>query len=88
MFARAKVDLEHVMSKLIYVGFGVLIGWVAAGMFGLATGSWGVEIHSTLWFLLAVLVVTFAHRTFVETREWMWRRHTSVDDQSGFAEHP
>jgi hypothetical protein len=84
MIARARATFEHLMSRLVYVGFGVLIGWVAAGMFGLATGSWGVETQATLKFLLAVLIVTFAHRTYLETREWLWRKHTSVDDQSGF----
>jgi len=84
MGAKTRASVDHMLSRLIYVGFGVLIGWVAAGMFGLATGNWGVEPHATLVFLLAVLIVTFAHRTYTETREWLWRRHTSVDDQSGF----
>ena len=47
------------------------------------SGSFTIEPTAALRFLLAILVIVFARRTYWELREWHWRR-TTPDDRSGF----
>jgi hypothetical protein len=82
--ARARVDFDDLMRQLMLVGFGMLLAWSLTGVVGMISGSFGVEPMGALRFLLAILVVVFARRTYWEIREWRWRR-TSADDRYGFA---
>jgi hypothetical protein len=81
---RTRIDFDHLMRDLMLIGVGGLIGWTLAGMVGLVSGSYGVEPHATLRFLLAILVLVFARRTYWEIQEWRWRRLPD-DDRYGFA---
>jgi hypothetical protein len=65
------------------VGFGGLLMWCVAGMVGLVSGIWGIEPQAALRFLLAILVLVFARRTYWEIREWRWKR-VPTDDRLGF----
>jgi hypothetical protein len=47
------------------------------------SGQYAIEPQATLRFLLSVLVLVFARRTYWELREWRWKR-TSADDRFGF----
>jgi hypothetical protein len=78
------VDFDDLMRHMMYVGVGMLIGWTLAGAVGLLSGSYTVDPQATLRFLLAVLVVVFARRTYWEFLEWRWRKLPS-DDRFGFA---
>ena len=44
-----------------------------------------ISPQATLRFLLAVLVLVFARRTYWELREWRWRR-LPPDERFGFSE--
>ena len=64
---------------------GALAGWSLAAIVGVVSGVRSrVEPHATLRFLLAVLVLVFARRTYWEFAEWRWR-HLPDDDRFGFA---
>jgi hypothetical protein len=82
--AHAGFDLDQLMHDLMLVGFGALVAWCLAGMVGLVSGIWGVEPQAALRFLLAVLVLVFARRTYWEFREWRWKR-LPTDDRYGFS---
>lgn len=81
---RTRIDFDHLMRDLMLIGVGGLIGWTLAGMVGLVSGSYGVEPQATLRFLLAILVLVFARRTYWEIQEWRWGRLPD-DDRYGFA---
>lgn len=84
MRTRTRVDFDDLMRQLMFVGFGALLAWSLTGAVGMISGSFSIEPNAALRFLLAVLVVVFARRTYWELREWHWRRR-SPDDRSGFA---
>jgi hypothetical protein len=79
------------MRHLMVVGFVALTAWTAVSTTGLALGMLRISPDATLRFLLAVLVLVFARRTYWEVREWHWRR-LPPDERYGFAspvwEHP
>lgn len=81
---RAHVDLDSLMRDMMLVGIGALLGWSLAGTVGFVSGAFGIEPHATLRFLLAVLVLVFARRTYWEVREWRWSK-LPVDARYGFA---
>ena len=81
---RTRLDLDDLMRQLMLVGFGMLLAWSMTGVVGMISGSFTIEPNAALRFLLAILVVVFARRTYWEFREWHWRR-TTPDDRSGFA---
>ena len=81
---RTQLDLDDLMRQLMLVGFGMLLAWSLTGVVGLISGSFTIAPGAALRFLLAILVVVFARRTYWEIREWHWRR-TTPDDRSGFA---
>jgi hypothetical protein len=81
---KARFDFDDLMRQLMFVGFAALIAWSLTGVVGVISGSFGIEPTAALRFLLAILVVVFARRTYWEVREWRWRR-TSPDDRFGFA---
>ncbi len=82
--AHASFDLDQLMHDLMLVGFGALVAWCLASMVGLVSGIWGVEPQAALRFLLAVLVLVFARRTYWELQEWRWKR-LPTDDRYGFS---
>ena len=84
MRTRTQLDLDDLMRQLMLVGFGMLLAWSLTGVVGMISGSFTIEPNAALRFLLAILVVVFARRTYWEIREWHWRRATP-DDRSGFA---
>jgi ABC-type microcin C transport system permease subunit YejB len=84
MTKRALIDFDELMRHLMYVGVGILMGWTLASMVGVVSGSYTIDPQATLRFLLAVLVVVFARRTYWELMEWRWRRLPD-DDRFGFA---
>jgi hypothetical protein len=81
---RTAIDFDDLMRHLMYVGIGILVGWTLASMVGVLSGEYTIEPQATLRFLLAVLVVVFARRTYWELIEWRWHRHTA-DDRYGFS---
>jgi hypothetical protein len=91
MSARAKLDFDVLMRHLMVVGFAALAAWTFASTTGLMLGLTRISPQATLRFLLAVLVLVFARRTYWEIREWRWGR-MPADERFGFAspirEHP
>ena len=72
------------MRHLMVVGFVALTAWVTASATGVALGVLQIAPSATLRFLLAVLVLVFARRTYWEVQEWRWRR-LPPDERFGFA---
>jgi type VI protein secretion system component VasK len=91
MSTKAGVDFDGLMRHLMVVGFAALTAWVAASATGMALGVVRISPSATLRFLLAILVLVFARRTYWEIQEWRWRR-LPPDERYGFAspirEHP
>ena len=91
MSTRVRVDFDDLMRHLMVVGFVALTAWTIVSTTGLALGVMRISPHDTLRFLLAVLVLVFARRTYWEVQEWRWRR-LPPDERFGFAspiwEHP
>jgi hypothetical protein len=91
MQTRAGVDFDGLMRHLMVVGFVALAAWTATSTTGVALGLLRISPAATLRFLLAVLVLVFARRTYWEIQEWRWRR-LPPDERFGFAspiwEHP
>jgi hypothetical protein len=91
MSTRARMDFDGLMRHLMVVGFVALTAWTAASTTGIALGVVQISPRETLRFLLAVLVLVFARRTYWEVQEWRWRR-LPPDERFGFAnpiwEHP
>jgi hypothetical protein len=79
------------MRHLMVVGFAALTAWTIVSTTGVALGMLTISGQATLRFLLAVLVVVFARRTYWEINEWRWGR-LPPDERFGFenplAEHP
>ena len=84
MSAKAQVDFDGLMRHLMVVGFGALTAWTAASTIGMVLGVLQISPSATLRFLLAVLVLVFARRTYWEVQEWRWRR-LPPDERFGFA---
>ena len=84
MSARAKVDFDILMRHLMLLGFAALAAWTVVSATGLAMGVLRISPQATLRFLLAVLVLVFARRTYWELREWRWRR-LPPDERFGFS---
>jgi hypothetical protein len=83
MSARARLDFDDLMRHLTVVGFAALTAWTLVSAGGIAAGLLTISPQATLRFLLAVLVVVFARRTYWEVREWRWRR-LPPDQRFGF----
>jgi hypothetical protein len=83
MSTRTRVDFDDLMRHLMVVGFAALTAWTLVSAGGLAAGVLTISPQATLRFLLAVLVVVFARRTYWELREWRWRR-LPPDERYGF----
>ena len=74
MNARTGIDFDELMRHLMVVGFAALAAWTAVSATGIALGMVSIAPRATLRFLVAVLVLVFALRTYWEVREWRWRR--------------
>jgi hypothetical protein len=83
MSARTRVDFDDLMRHLMVVGFAALTAWTLVSACGMAAGMLTISPQATLRFLLAVLVVVFARRTYWEVREFRWRR-LPPDERFGF----
>lgn len=79
------------MRHLMVVGFLSLACWSLTALAGTVSEYLTISARPTLRFLLAVLVLVFARRTYWEVREWRWRK-LPPDERFGFAnplwEHP
>jgi hypothetical protein len=84
MNARRHMDLDELMRSLMVVGFVALMTWMAVGVLGVIAGYLEISPRATLRFLLAVLVLVFARRTYWRLREWQWK-HQPADERLGFA---
>jgi hypothetical protein len=84
MSTRAGADFDGLMRHLMVVGFVALTAWTAVSTTGLALGVMQISPGATLRFLLAVLVLVFARRTYWEIQEWRWNR-LPPDERFGFA---
>lgn len=91
MSRQPKVDFDGLMRHLTVVGLAGLTAWTIVSAAGLALGVFRISPHATLRFLLAVLILVFARRTYWEVQEWRWRR-LPPDERYGFSspiwEHP
>jgi hypothetical protein len=91
MSTRTRIDFDDLMRHLMVVGFAALTAWTIVSAAGVALGMLAISGQATLRFLLAVLVVVFARRTYWEINEWRWRR-LPPDERFGFedplADHP
>jgi hypothetical protein len=91
MQIRSRIDFDDLMRHIMFLGVLALAGWSLAAVVGFLSRSFQIEPHATLRFLLAVLVLVFARRTYWEFADWRWRR-LPADQRYGFAnplmEHP
>jgi hypothetical protein len=78
-----RVDFDELMRALTVIGFVALAAWIATSGLGLIAGYIAVSPPATLRFLLAVLVLVFARRTYWEIREWRWGK-LPPDERFGF----
>lgn len=81
---RAHVDFDALLRDLMHIGVGMLVAWSLTGVVGVVSEQLVLDSQATLRFLLAILVVVFARRTYWEIREWRWRK-VSPDDRYGFS---
>ena len=79
-----RVDLDELMRLMTAIGFGALATWVLASSVGVISGYVVVSPPATLRFLLAVLILVFARRTYWEVREWRWGK-LPPDERFGFS---
>ena len=86
MSTKTRIDFDDLMRHLMVVGFAALTAWTIVSATGVALGMLAISGQATLRFLLAVLVVVFARRTYWEVNEWRWRR-LPPDERFGF-DHP
>lgn len=85
MIVRADhIDFDGLMRVLTIVGFVALTAWLMASGVGVLSGYVSVSPTATLRFLLAVLIVVFARRTYWEVREWRWGK-LPPDERYGFS---
>ncbi len=79
-----RFDFDELMRLLAVIGFVALATWVMASSFGVISGYLAVSPPATLRFLLAVLILVFARRTYWELREWRWGK-LPPDERFGFS---
>ena len=79
-----QIDFDGLMRVLTVVGFVALAAWLMASGVGVLSGYVSVSPTATLRFLLAVLIVVFARRTYWEVREWRWGK-LPPDERYGFS---
>ena len=79
-----RIDFDELMRLLTVTGFVALATWVAASSIGVISGYVAVSAPATLRFLLAVLILVFARRTYWEVLEWRWGK-LPPDERFGFS---
>ena len=79
-----RLELDELMRVMAVIGFVALMTWVMASSIGVISGYVAVSPRATLRFLLAVLILVFARRTYWEIREWRWGK-ISPDERFGFS---
>jgi hypothetical protein len=79
-----RLELDELMRLMAVIGFVALMTWVTASSIGVISGYVAVSPSATLRFLLAVLILVFARRTYWEIREWRWAK-ISPDERFGFS---
>ena len=84
MDARTRIDFDELMRVLTLTGFVALATWVLSAVVGVLSGYTLISPSATLRFLLAVLIVSFARRTYWEVCEWRWSK-LPPDERSGFS---
>jgi len=85
VIGRTRTGLDEMLQHFVLIGFGALLGWTAAVAYGVIGSSWEIATNDMLRFLLAILVVTFARRTYAEIGAWRSSRRP-VDERLGFAQ--
>ena len=85
MVEKSHAGLDEMLRHFMLIGFGALLGWIGATVYGVANAAWEMDTNGTLRFVLAILIVTFAHRTVDEIRQWRMSK-LSTDERLGFAE--
>jgi hypothetical protein len=85
MATRQRLDLDTLLNDLTRAAFAVLAAWSLVGLYGTLGGYLEVNRPATLRFLLAVLVLVFAHQALMHVRERRLRR-LDPDERYGFAE--
>jgi hypothetical protein len=83
MKTRARTDLDTLLNDLTRAAFAVLAAWSLVGLYGTLGGYLEVNRPATLRFLLAVLVLVFAHNLEMHVRERRLRR-LDPDERYGF----
>jgi hypothetical protein len=83
MTTRARTDLDTLLNDLTRAAFAVLTAWSLVGLYGTLGGYLEVNRPATLRFLLAVLVLVFAHHLVFRVRERRLRR-LHPDERYGF----
>jgi hypothetical protein len=79
-----RFDLDGMMRLTTVVGFVGLTTWVVTSSLGVLSGYLSVSPTATLRFLLAVLILVFARRTYWKIREWRWGK-LPPDERFGFS---
>jgi hypothetical protein len=83
MATRQRTDLDTLLNDLTRAAFAVLTAWSLVGLYGTLGGYLEVNRPATLRFLLAVLVLVFAHQFLIRMRERRMRRLTP-EERYGF----
>jgi hypothetical protein len=83
MATRQRTDLDTLLNDLTRAAFAVLTAWSLVGLYGTLGGYLEVNRPATLRFLLAVLVLVFAHHFLMRMRERRLRR-LPADERYGF----
>jgi hypothetical protein len=83
MATRQRTDLDTLLNDLTQAAFAVLAAWSLVGLYGTLGGYLEVNRPATLRFLLAVLVLVFAHHLLIRVRERRLRR-LPPDERYGF----
>ena len=84
MVEKSHAELDDMLRHLMLVGFGALLGWTGATAYGVVGASWHIQTNDALRFLLAILIVTFARRTYAEVMQWRLSK-MPADERLGFA---
>jgi hypothetical protein len=83
MTTRARTDLDTLLNDLTMAAFAVLTAWSIVGLYGTLGGYLEVNRPATLRFLLAVMVLVYAHHFMIRVRERRLRR-LPPDERYGF----
>jgi hypothetical protein len=86
-----RLEVDALLRELMLVEMAGLVMWAGIALYGFLAGTIQVDPQATLRFLLAVLILVFARRTYWEIHEWRARK-LPPDERFGFTnplfEHP